>query len=152
MKLEEAIVGAGCFWGVEELFSRLDGVKDVISGYTGGELDNPTYKDICTGRTGHAEVVKISFDSEIISFSEILNYFWRLHDPTTLNSQGYDTGTQYRSVIFYLNDEQKKLAQESKEKRNNSGLHSRPIVTEITPAETFYPAEEYHQDLSLIHI
>ena len=146
MKLEQAIVGAGCFWGVEELFSRLEGVKDVVSGYTGGELTNPTYQDICTGSSGHAEVVKISYDSEVTSFLDILNYFWRLHDPTTLNAQGYDTGTQYRSVIFYLNEEQKTLAEDSKKSRNNSGLHSSPIVTEITPAEVFYPAEEYHQD------
>lgn len=146
MKTEFATLGAGCFWGVEELFSRLEGVKDVVSGYSGGELENPTYEDICTGTTGHAEVVRVEFDPEQIDFKDILNYFWRIHDPTTLNAQGFDMGTQYRSVIFYHSEDQKKTAIWSRAKRDNSGLHESPIVTVITPAEKFYPAEEYHQD------
>ena len=146
MANKQAVFGAGCFWGVEELFSRLDGVSDVVSGYTGGQLENPTYQDICTGRSGHAEVVRITFDVNVISFNDLLNYFWRLHDPTTLNAQGYDTGTQYRSVIFYLDEEQKEQAELSREQRNASGLHTAPIVTEISPEETFFPAEDYHQD------
>lgn len=142
---EIATLGAGCFWGVEALFQKLDGIKSTRVGYCGGDLENPTYQDICTGSTGHAEVIEVTFDNELISYSDILNYFWRLHDPTTLNSQGADHGTQYRSVIFYHNEEQKELAHKSKDERNSSGLHDDPIVTEITKIQTFYPAEEYHQ-------
>lgn len=146
MSHEFATFGAGCFWGVEELFSRLNGVKDVVSGYTGGELANPTYEDICTGTTGHAEVVRIEFDPNIIEYKDLLNFFWRIHDPTTLNSQGYDNGTQYRSVIFYHSQEQQEIAITSKAQRDSSGLHEDVIVTQIIPAEKFYPAEDYHQD------
>ena len=146
MSREIATFGAGCFWGVEELFSRLDGVMDVVSGYTGGELPNPTYQDICTGTTGHAEVVEITFNPSEIGYEELLNYFWRLHDPTTLNKQGYDIGTQYRSVIYYHSDKQFELAKKSLAARDESGIYSEPIVTEISPAEKFYSAEEYHQD------
>ena len=145
----EATFGAGCFWGVEELFSRLDGVREAISGYSGGNLENPTYQDICTGTTGHAEVVRIHYDPELISFEELVDYFFRLHDPTTLNKQGMDHGTQYRSVIFYHNDEQKETAQKVMSKREESGLYSDPIVTELSPVEKFYPAEDYHQDYYL---
>ena len=144
-QLELATLGAGCFWGVEELFLRLNGVKKVTSGYTGGSLVSPTYQDICTGTTGHAEVVQLEFDPSVVSYTEVLNYFWRLHDPTTLNRQGYDSGTQYRSAIFYHSDEQRLWAEESKTTRDKSGKHKDPIVTEITEISTFYPAEEHHQ-------
>lgn len=143
---ETACFGAGCFWGVESLFLRLPGVVHSISGYMGGELSNPSYQDICTGETGHAEVVRIIYDKDIVSFSELTNYFWRLHDPTTLNFQGPDHGTQYRSVIFFYNEQQQRLAKDSMELRDKTGLHEGPIVTEIAKAEIFYPAEEYHQD------
>lgn len=146
MNNDVATFGAGCFWGVEELFSRLDGVLDVVSGYSGGELKNPTYEDICTGTSGHAEVVQVTFDPEKISYLDLLNYFWRLHDPTTLNRQGYDSGTQYRSVIYFHNEDQLHLANTSKTERDQSGLHADPVVTEISPVEVFYKAEDYHQD------
>ena len=142
---EIATLGAGCFWGVEALFQKLEGVVSTRVGYCGRELENPTYQDICTGQTGHAEVIEIIFDNTIISFSEILNYFWRLHDPTTLNAQGADFGTQYRSVIFFHNDEQKNTALVSMIAREESGLYKNPIVTEITSIQKFYEAEDYHQ-------
>jgi len=141
-----ATFGAGCFWCVEAIFQDLKGVTDVVSGYSGGQVKNPTYAEVCTGNTGHAEVCQIHFDPEIISYSELLNVFWRIHDPTTLNRQGADMGTQYRSVIFYHNEEQRKLAEESKRETDRSGLYKKPLVTEITAFEQFYPAEEYHQD------
>jgi len=141
-----ATFGAGCFWCVEAIFQDIKGVTDVVSGYSGGRVKNPTYAEVCTGNTGHAEVCQIYFDPEIISYKELLNVFWRTHDPTTLNRQGADVGTQYRSVIFYHNEEQRKLAKESKRETDRSGLYKKPLVTEITAFEQFYPAEEYHQD------
>jgi peptide-methionine (S)-S-oxide reductase len=137
--------GAGCFWGVEVTFRNTPGVKDAIVGYLGGTLANPTYKDVCTGRTGHAEVVQVKYDPAEVSYDKLLDVFWENHDPTTLNRQGADVGTQYRSVIFYHTPEQKRVAEESKASVEASGRFRRPIVTEITPASTFYPAEDYHQ-------
>ena len=140
-----AIFGAGCFWCVEAIFSQLNGVSDVISGYTGGHTKNPTYKDICTGQTGHAEVCKIVFDSSKISFETLLQVFFENHDPTTLNRQGADIGTQYRSAIFYINEEQKIMSEKYKKALNDSDKFQK-IVTEITKLEVFYEAENYHQD------
>ena len=144
--LETATLAGGCFWCVEAVYQNLQGVERVVSGYTGGSTENPTYQQICTGNTGHAEVAQITFDSAIISFEEILHVFWRTHDPTTLNRQGNDVGTQYRSAIFYHSDAQKAVAEKSKNDTNASGLWSDPIVTEITPLRTFYQAEDYHQN------
>ncbi len=141
-----AIFGAGCFWCVEAIFSQLNGVSDVISGYTGGHTKNPTYKDICTGQTGHAEVCKIVFDSSKISFETLLQVFFENHDPTTLNRQGADIGTQYRSAIFYANEEQKIMSEKYKKILNDSDKFQNSIVTEITKLEVFYEAENYHQD------
>jgi peptide-methionine (S)-S-oxide reductase len=145
-KRETATLGAGCFWCVEAVFRNLKGVEEVISGYSGGALAYPTYEQVCTGNTGHAEVVQITFDPKVISFSEILHVFWRTHDPTTLNRQGYDTGTQYRSVIFYHNEEQREKAEKSKKEADDSGLWPSLIVTEIVPYTNFFKAEQYHQD------
>lgn len=142
----EAVFGAGCFWCVEAVFQELKGVESVESGYMGGTVDNPTYQEVCTGRTGHAEVAKITYDPNVVSFKELLEVFWKTHDPTTLNQQGADVGTQYRSAIFYMNEEQKELAEKYKKRLNESGAFSAPIVTEITKASIFYPAENYHQD------
>lgn len=139
-----ATFGAGCFWCVEAVFEQLDGVLEVTSGYMGGHVDNPTYKMICTGSTGHAEVVQVTFDPAVISFETLLDWFWRLHDPTTLNRQGADVGTQYRSAIFFHSDEQREQATASKAAAQPA--FSNPIVTEITEASTYYPAESYHQD------
>ncbi len=144
-KLQVATIGGGCFWCTEAVFQRLDGVHKVVSGYAGGHLENPTYRDICTGESGHAEVIQIHYDPERISFSELLEVFWTTHDPTTLNRQGADRGTQYRSVIFYHNDEQRAVAQKSIE-GTASKLYSDPIVTELSELPTFYVAEPYHQD------
>ena len=141
-----AIFGAGCFWCVEAIFSQLNGVSDVISGYTGGHTKNPTYKDICTGKTGHAEVCKIVFNSNKISFETLLQVFFENHDPTTLNRQGADIGTQYRSAIFYVNEEQKIISEKYKKVLNESDEFQNSIVTEITKLDTFYSAENYHQD------
>ena len=146
MLTEIATLGAGCFWCVEAVFERLDGVKDVMPGYTGGHKNNPTYKEICTGMTGHAEVAQVTYDSKIITFNELLDMFWKSHDPTTRNRQGNDIGTQYRSAIFYHNDEQKLLAEESKLKVDNSRIFTNPIVTEITKLDKFWPAEDYHNN------
>lgn len=143
---QKATFGAGCFWCVEAVFQRLRGVESVISGYTGGETKNPTYKQVCTGNTGHAEVIQITFNPEQISFSDLLEVFWHSHDPTTLNRQGNDVGTQYRSAIFYHNEEQKIIAEESKNKINSSNEFKDSIVTEITPLGDFYNAEDYHQN------
>ena len=143
---ETATLGAGCFWCVEAVFQDLKGVQRVVSGYTGGETRSPTYREICGGDTGHAEVVQITFDPETISFEELLYVFWRTHDPTTLNRQGADTGTQYRSAIFYHSDAQKETAEKSKAEADAAGLYPNPIVTEITPASEFYEAETYHQN------
>ncbi|MCO4291613.1 peptide-methionine (S)-S-oxide reductase MsrA [Solitalea sp. MAHUQ-68] len=138
--------GAGCFWCVEAVFQQLKGVKSVESGYSGGETDNPTYKEVCTGETGHAEVAQIVYDPKVISFPELLEAFWGSHDPTTLNRQGADQGTQYRSVIFYHDQEQKELAEKYKKELDASGAFRGPIVTEIAPFTKFYKAEDYHQN------
>jgi peptide-methionine (S)-S-oxide reductase len=138
-------LGAGCFWCVEAVFQNLKGVEKVTSGYSGGTVKNPSYKEVCTGTTGHAEVCQIVYDPKVLSFPEILEVFWKTHDPTTLNRQGNDVGTQYRSAIFYHTEEQRKLAEEYKEKVNRSGAYDNPIVTEIVPFKVFYPAEDYHQ-------
>ena len=140
-----ATFGAGCFWGVEETFRQVPGVIDTAVGYLGGSLVNPTYQDVCTDTTGHAEVVQLQFDPEAVSYDALLDQFWKLHDPTTLNRQGPDFGTQYRSAIFFHDEEQKTMAEASRERLSASRRYRRPIVTEITPASTFYPAEEYHQ-------
>lgn len=142
--METSILGGGCFWCTEAVFERIDGVSEVISGYAGGKTINPTYKDICTGATGHAEVIKIIFDPNVISFKEILEVFAECHDPTTLNRQGADVGTQYRSTIMFLSEKQENVAKEWK--HNLSEKWVDPIVTEIVPAPKFYPAEDYHQD------
>ncbi len=141
----KATFGAGCFWHVEELFRKLDGVKDVIVGYTGGNLENPTYEDVCTDKTGHAEAVQIEYDPALISYEELLKVFWENHNPTTPNRQGLDVGVQYRSAVFFHNSEQEKIARDSKDNLQKSGRFQAPIVTEITPASAFYKAEEYHQ-------
>lgn len=143
---ETAIFGAGCFWCVEAVFQQLNGVISVQSGYTGGTKDNPTYKEVCTGTTGHAEVCKIVFDPSKITFTELLEVFWTVHDPTTLNRQGADVGTQYRSAIFYTNEEQKVLAEKYKKELDKSGAFENPVVTEIVQASEFYPAEDYHNN------
>ena len=140
-----ATFGAGCFWGVEATFRQIEGVVDTAVGYAGGHLPDPTYKDVCTDRTGHAEVVQVEYDPERVGYDKLLDVFWENHDPTTLNRQGPDVGTQYRSAIFYQDDEQKAAAEESKRKLDASGRFRRPIVTEIVPAAPFYRAEEYHQ-------
>ena len=142
--LSTATFGGGCFWCTEALLETLDGVKTVVSGYSGGHQQNPTYKEVCNGTTGHAEVVQVKFDAELISFEELLSYFWQAHDPTTLNRQGNDVGTQYRSVILYHDENQKKAAEKSKADAADS--FDDPIVTEIVAFEKFYPAEDYHQD------
>lgn len=143
---EIAVFGAGCFWCVEAVFTELKGVESVTPGYTGGNTTNPTYKDICTGTTNHAEVAKIIFDPTIITFDELLEVFWTTHDPTTLNSQGADHGTQYRSVIYYTSTIQKEKATEYKSKLNNSNAWENPVVTEIAQLGVFYTAENYHND------
>ena len=141
----KATFGAGCFWGVEETFRRVEGVTDVAVGYSGGHLKDPTYEQVCTDRTGHAEVVQVEYDPARVSYDELLSVFWECHDPTTRNRQGPDIGTQYRSVIFYHDEAQKAAALASKERLEASGRHRRPVVTEIVPAAPFYRAEEYHQ-------
>ncbi|GCE45955.1 peptide-methionine (S)-S-oxide reductase [Thermosporothrix hazakensis] len=145
MAKAKATFGAGCFWGVEEVFRTQKGVLSTTVGYEGGHLENPTYEDVCTDKTGHAEVVEIEYDPEQISYDELLTLFWDNHNPTTPNRQGPDIGTQYRSVIFYHTPEQKAAALASKERQEQSGKYHRPIVTEIVPASTFYKAEDYHQ-------
>lgn len=143
--METATFGAGCFWGVEETFRQIPGVVDTAVGYLGGHTKNPTYQDVCTDETGHAEVVQVTYDSTKVSYDQLLNVFWESHDPTTLNRQGPDIGKQYRSAIFFHSPEQERIARDSKEKMQASGKFRRPIVTEITPASTFYRAEDYHQ-------
>jgi peptide-methionine (S)-S-oxide reductase len=145
-RLEEATFGSGCFWCAEAVFQQIRGVKSVVSGFSGGELKNPSYQEVLTGLTGHAEVVEITFDPEVISYDELLEVFWKSHDPTRLNEQGPDHGTQYRSVIFYHSEEQKAAAEKSKQKHTRPGRTAPKIVTEITKFSEFYPAEEYHQD------
>ena len=145
-KMETATFAAGCFWGVEEYFNRVKGVVNSESGYTGGTTKNPTYEEVCADRTGHAEAVRITFDPKVVNYERLLQHFWELHDPTSLNKQDNDRGTQYRSAIFYMNPEQEKAAKKSLENLAKSGKYSEKIVTEILPAKEFYPAEEYHQD------
>ncbi len=141
----KATFGAGCFWHVEDLLSKTKGVKSTKVGYTGGNLPNPTYEEVCTDKTGHAEAVEVEYNPDEISYQELLDLFWNNHNPTTLNRQGPDVGIQYRSAIFFHNDEQKTIAEKSKQALENSGRYENPIVTEIVPAPTFYKAEEYHQ-------
>ena len=143
---ETATLAGGCFWCTEAVFRRIRGVERVVSGYTGGQTENPTYHEVCGGGTGHAEAVQMVFDPEVISFAELLEIFWRVHDPTTLNRQGADRGTQYRSAIFYHDEVQRAVAEESKRRAEEARLWPDPIVTEVVPATAFYPAEEYHQN------
>lgn len=143
--MKKATFGAGCFWGVEETFRQVEGVTDATVGYSGGTLANPTYHDVCTGQTGHAEVVEVQYDPAMVSYERLLDVFWSNHNPTTLNRQGPDIGTQYRSVIFYHDDEQKAAATASRDRLQASGRFPRPIVTQIESASPFYRAEEYHQ-------
>jgi peptide-methionine (S)-S-oxide reductase len=145
MSRQTATFGAGCFWGVEARFRELPGVIDTRVGYLGGHLENPTYEDVCSDTTGHAEVVQIIYDSGQVSFEALLDVFWEMHDPTQRNRQGPDVGTQYRSAIFYHTPEQKAAAEASRARLESSGRYARPVVTEISPATTFYEAEEYHQ-------
>lgn len=145
-KTEIITLGAGCFWCIEAVLEKIDGVTGVVSGYMGGHVKNPTYEEVCTKTTGHAEVVQVTFDPEVLPLGELLDHFWKLHDPTTLNRQGADEGPQYRSAIFYQSDEQKTIAEASKKKTDEAKLYKDPIVTEITKATTFFPAEDYHQD------
>ena len=145
MQSEKATFGAGCFWGVEEIFRNLDGVLSTAVGYAGGRKENPTYRDVCTDETGHAEVVEVEFDPSQITYEQLLDVFWSNHNPTTLNRQGPDAGTQYRSVIFYHSPQQQTTAKASKENLEKSGRFNRPVVTQIEPAPTFWRAEEYHQ-------
>ncbi len=144
--MEIATFGNGCFWCTEAVFQKLKGVEQVVSGYSGGKVKNPTYKEVCSGLTGHAEVLQITFDPAVISYEELLEVFWNTHDPTTLNRQGNDIGTQYRSVVFYHSEEQKAKAEQYKQQLTEAAVWSDPIVTEISPASVFYPAEDYHQN------
>jgi peptide-methionine (S)-S-oxide reductase len=144
--LETATLGAGCFWCVEAVFDDLKGVEDVISGYSGGHTENPTYREVCSETTGHAEVAQIKFDPEVISFKEILQVFFAVHDPTTLNRQGNDIGSSYRSAIFYHDENQKRIAEEVIREVTAEGVYDDPIVTEVTAFDKFYPAEDYHQE------
>ncbi|MBZ5499830.1 MAG: peptide-methionine (S)-S-oxide reductase MsrA [Acidobacteriia bacterium] len=144
--LKLATFGAGCFWCVEAIFQGLSGVKKVISGFAGGQADQPTYEQVCTGTTGHAEVCQITYDPQKISYDELLEVFWKTHDPTTWNRQGNDIGTQYRSMVLYHDEEQKRLAESYKAKLDREHIWNRPIVTEIVPLKRFWPAEDYHQN------
>ncbi len=146
IKMEKATFGSGCFWCTEAMFQRLNGVSNVKSGYSGGRTENPTYKQVCSGETGHAEVIQLDYDSNIISYDELLEVFWKTHDPTTLNRQGNDVGTQYRSVVFYHDENQKLLAENYKQKLEESSIWPDPIVTEISPLDKFYEAETEHDD------
>lgn len=145
-KTEIATFGGGCFWCVEAIYEKLDGVISVTAGYSGGDVKNPTYEEVCSGETGHAEAAQILFDPDKITYKDLLEIFWKTHDPTTLNRQGNDTGTQYRSVIFYEDEKQKGIAEVYKSKLDDSGIFNNPIVTEIVPLEHFYEAENYHQN------
>lgn len=144
--LELATFGSGCFWCVEAIFQRVDGVEKVVSGYSGGHVKNPTYKEVCQGTTGHAEVCQLSYNPDIVSFEELLEVFWQTHDPTTLNRQGNDVGSQYRSAVFYHNDQQKELVEKYKKKLDESSAFNNPVVTEITAYKNMYVAEDYHQN------
>jgi peptide-methionine (S)-S-oxide reductase len=143
--VRRAAFGAGCFWGVQASFDRIKGVVSTQVGYMGGRTESPTYEQVCTNRTGHAETVEVQYDPEQVSYEQLLEAFWNMHDPTTPNRQGPDVGAQYRSVVFYYDEEQRQAAEAMKERLSRSGRFSRPIVTEIVPAETFWRAEEYHQ-------
>jgi peptide-methionine (S)-S-oxide reductase len=145
-QLETATLGGGCFWCLEAVYLDLAGVEKVVSGYAGGRVPNPTYREVCSGMTGHAEVVQITYDPAILSYEDLLTVFWRIHDPTTLNRQGADVGTQYRSTILYHNDEQKAIAEKSKAETDAAKVWPDPIVTEIVLLGKFYPAEDYHQN------
>ena len=144
--MEKAIFGAGCFWHIQDRFKKVKGVSSTSVGYSGGKKDSPTYEQVCTGETGHAEVVEVDFDSSIVTYSELLDVFWSCHDPTTKDRQGPDIGHQYRSVIYYLDDKQRKLAEESMNNVNKSGRFRDSIVTESYPIKEYYKAEDYHQD------
>lgn len=146
MAIETTTLGGGCFWCLEAVYDQLKGVQAVESGYAGGHVANPSYKAVCTGTTGHAEVVQVEFDNDVITFQDILNVFFTIHDPTTLNRQGNDIGTQYRSAIFYHSDAQKRIAEETIQSLNENGPWSDPIVTEVVPVENYFPAEDYHQE------
>ena len=146
MKREVATLAGGCFWCLEAVFDQLEGVEDVVSGYAGGHVPNPSYKHVCTGETGHAEVVQVTFDPQVVSYRDLLKVFFAIHDPTTLNRQGGDVGTQYRSAIFTHSDEQERTAEDVVAEVNEAGIWDEPIVTEVSPFEAFYPAEEYHQE------
>lgn len=141
-----ATLGGGCFWCLEAVFKRIDGVGEVVCGYAGGTKEDPSYEEVCSGSTGHAEVVRLAFDPQRIDFAGILKVFWKAHDPTSLNRQGADVGTQYRSIILTHDETQKREAEESVDEMNRSGAFPRPIVTEVKPLEAFYPAEDYHRD------
>ncbi len=145
MRTEMATLGGGCFWCLEAVYDQLRGVTQVVSGYAGGETDSPTYEQVCSGRTGHAEVVQVTYDADVLSFDDILDVFFTIHDPTTLNRQGADVGTQYRSIILYHDEAQREAAERKILEFTKAGLWDDPIVTQLEPLETFYPAEEYHQ-------
>jgi peptide-methionine (S)-S-oxide reductase len=145
MATEKATFGAGCFWGVEAAFRQIEGVSDALVGYAGGDTQNPTYREVCTGRTNHAEVVQVEFDPAVVSFEQLARFFFEVHDPTQLNRQGPDVGTQYRSAIFFHSPEQQETAQKVKDELDASGAFRKPIATVIEPAQTFYVAEDYHQ-------
>ena len=145
-RVETATFGSGCFWCTEAIFLNVEGVISAISGYMGGKVKNPTYKEVCSGLTGHAEVIQVNFDPQQISYDELLEIFWQTHDPTTLNQQGADVGTQYRSVVFYHSDDQRKKAEFYKARLEEESVFDKPVVTEISPASTFYRAEDYHQN------
>jgi peptide-methionine (S)-S-oxide reductase len=144
--MEKITLGSGCFWCTEAIYNRLEGVESAISGYSGGKTKDPFYKEVCAGKTGHAEVVQVTFDPEKVSIEEVLKVFWETHDPTTLNRQGNDVGTQYRSVVFYHTEEQKEIAEKIKKSLDEAGIWSDPIVTEITQFDKFWPAENYHKE------
>ncbi len=145
-KIDTATFGTGCFWCTEAIFEQLNGVLKVISGYSNGQVENPTYKQVCSGETGHAECVQVQYEPDKITYDDLVQVFFKVHDPTTLNRQGADEGTQYRSAIFYHNEEQKEKAEFYKAELNKSGAFNKPVVTEIAAAEKFYPAEDYHQE------
>lgn len=147
--IKSAVIGGGCFWCTEALFQEVPGIESVVSGYAGGHTSHPTYEDVCTGRTGHAEVIQINYDPTLIDYAGILKLFWKAHDPTTLNRQGADVGTQYRSIIFHSNADERAIAEKSRAEAQKD--FTRPIVTEIAPLETFHPAENYHQDFADKH-
>jgi len=145
-KNEKATLAGGCFWCLEAIYKKVKGVKEVIPGYSGGQTKSPTYEQVCSDTTGHAEAIQITFEPDVISYVEILKIFWQIHNPTTLNRQGHDIGSQYRSVIFYHNEEQRKIAEKSKKDLQDAHIWPDPIVTEIIPVDEFYPAEEYHKN------